>query len=93
MPADIDADPGPQFNVDVSPVSALQTTRLGIVEESANPRKQRDSCAGILKRATMHADEAEIEYYPERILNRTEAVQSASIRWLPDQGSNLGPAD
>lgn len=85
--SEVEADPGPQLDVGESDVSALQKMLRGIVEQSANPRKQREFFTGILKRVTMHADEAEIEYYPERILNRTEAVHSASIRWLPDRST------
>ena len=58
----------------------------------ADPQKARQFLAGIVKKASIKGEIINLEYRPDCIVSAASGSQCA-VSWLPDLGSNQGPAD
>lgn len=84
----------------ISDTDAAEMERLlrGIIMGSNNPQKLREFFKTFIKKIVINGKDEEryarIEYHPDKFVNKIgmDFVRSGA-GWLPDQGSNLGPAD
>jgi site-specific DNA recombinase len=58
-----------------------------------DPRRLREFFGSFVSAINVGADSVEVIYQPDRIVGTSPYVVHRAGRWLPDQGSNLGPAD
>ena len=93
--AEVSNQAGPSIDIDESEVEEAGRMFREIVTTTRDPARLRGFFGGIIKRIVLNDEHVFIEYAPERLVNRTgfDAVHSTKNGWLPDLGSNQGPAD
>ncbi len=85
-----------------APAASFDQVQLDVVAEFVremvagcrDPRKTREFLGSFIEKVVVTDDQALIRYHPTKLVNASgwDAVQSAG-NWLPDLGSNQGPAD
>ena len=88
------------FEDDLSPISrkdVLEATNelINIIKSCEDPKRVRTLLQYFVEKIVLNKETVEVFYRPERLINEKnyEQMVRSSESWLPDQGSNLGPAD
>ncbi len=84
----------PAIGIDETEISQASDLLRDVVMSSTDPVKLRAFFNGFVKEIVMEDRNIKIEYRPEMLVNRVgfDTVHSSGV-WLPDLGSNQGPAD
>ncbi len=90
----LEEQPAPEMVLDEAELHELGDFLRQTIEECANPKKVRAFFASFIETVVVNGPDVVINYRPDRLIDkrRFDVVHSGA-RWLPDQGSNLGPAD
>ena len=86
----------PAMEATASQIEAARRALISIVKKSPDAKKLRLLMGYFIEKIVVNEGDIEMEYRPERIVNaksRHEPVVHSSEIWLPEQGSNLRPAD
>ncbi|WP_368854332.1 recombinase family protein [Gulbenkiania mobilis] len=94
--ARIEDEIAPEINVSEEEVNMATATMANIVRSTQEPAKLRALMGSFIHEIMLNSEEVSMEYRPERII-RKEKRYELGVRsvesWLPEQGSNLRPAD
>ncbi|WP_369826960.1 recombinase family protein [Nitrosovibrio sp. Nv6] len=84
----------PIIPITESDVQEMADLLRDIVETTGDQKKLRLFFSSFIDQIVVNDKGVRIEYRAEKLVNQTgfDTVRSKA-RWLPDQGSNLGPAD
>ncbi len=95
--AAIEAEESPVFDVTDEQIQNATDTMIGVLNNTPDAKKLRLLMGHFIDRIVLNEADVEMEYRPERIIGTNEKsrepVVHSSNSWLPEQGSNLRPAD
>jgi len=84
----------PEVSIDEDDVQEMASLLRDIVTTTADEKKLRLFFSSFIDQIVVSDTELRIEYKADKLVNRAgfDTVRTKA-GWLPDQGSNLGPAD
>ena len=86
------AEVGPAVATDDHDLHRAAQLFRELVQTSDEPAKVRAFMAHVVKKASIRGTEVVLDYWPEALVSAIGGSQSV-VSWLPDLGSNQGPAD
>ena len=92
----VEQEEEPLFDATDEQVEAARKTMVGILRATDDAKRLRLLMSNVLENILLNDDGVEISYRPERIMdakNRPIKAVHSNQNWLPEQGSNLRPAD
>ncbi len=84
----------PDIDIGDRQIEEAATIMREIIASAEDPAKLRAFFSGFVSKIVLDETVVRVEYVPEKILKPgLGGPVHSEIGWLPDQGSNLGPAD
>ncbi|EEG08189.1 recombinase family protein [Pseudogulbenkiania ferrooxidans] len=93
----IESEEMPEVDISENQVRIATETMVNILRGTTDNKKLRLLMGQFIDRIVLNSADVEMEYRPERIVGTNEKCREPVVHstefWLPEQGSNLRPAD